>query len=119
MTKPVLPYRQVSINEGSALDLELTHLDKNKVLQIPTELRYRIDDLSNNLEVLDWTIVPAPGSTNTITLTDTQNALFSRSLRRQKMQVSVKTTSNTGAVLQEDFIYEIIRIFTREEQLDT
>ena len=116
--KPVLPYRQKDVNEGSTLDLDLTHLDKNRVLQIPTTLKYRIDDLTNIREVLDWTTVSAPGSTNTIIITAAQNALFSRRTKRQKMQITVKTTSSSSADLQEDFYYDLIRIFRRDDQLD-
>lgn len=116
--KPVLPYRPWDVNEGSATDLDLTHLTKARVKQAPTTLKYRIDDLTNRRTVLAWTTVSTPGSTNTLTITGAQNAIFNRRLKRQKMQVTVKTVSATSDILQEDFYYTIIRIFEREDQLD-
>jgi hypothetical protein len=116
--KPVLPYRSEDINEGSAADLDLTHLDKNKALQAPATLKYRIDDVSNQRTVLDWTIVPTPANKNTLEITAEQNALFNRQREKQKMQVSVKTISVSGQTNQEDFYYNLIRIFEREDQLD-
>lgn len=116
--KPLLPYRSKDINEGSAIDLDLTHLDKAKSLQVPTTLKYRVDDFTHNRQVLDWTIVSAPGSTNTLTITGAQNALFQRGSKEQKMQATVKTVSSSGDILQEDFYYNIIRIFQRQDQVD-
>ena len=118
MDKPVKPYRSKDINEGSAVDLDLTHLDKNRALQTPTTLRFRIDDLTNHRQVLDWTDVVTPGNTNTLSITGAQNELFTRRTKRQKMQVSVKTVSASGEIDQTPFFYDLIRLFNREEQLD-
>lgn len=119
MREPVLPYRVNRYNEGSACFLETTHLNKSKVATAPTTMKYRIDDRTNNREVLDWTTVSTPGITNTITITDTQNALFSRHNKKELRQVTVKTTDASGNDGLEDFFYEVIRIFTRADQLDT
>ena len=116
--KPVLPYRSEDVNEGSARDLDLTHLNKTRALTAPTTLKYRIDDLTNNREVLDWTTVAGPASTNTLSITGAQNALFRRGTKRQKMQVTVKTVSSSGEIDQTPFFYDLIRIFDREAQLD-
>lgn len=117
--KPVLAQRQKDVIEGSALDLDLTHLDKARALQAPTTLKYRIDDVTNNRQVLDWTTVVTPLSTNTVTITGAQNVLLRRHVNRQKMQVSVKTTSSSGDILQAPFYYDLVRIFERQDQLDT
>jgi len=119
MSQPVQPFPMEDVNEGSAKDLVLTHLDKDKVLSAPTTLKYRIDDLTNGREILDWTNVPTPGTTNTITITDTQNALFTRSKDKERRQVATKTVSSSGQTNQENFIYDLIRIFARQSQLDT
>ena len=116
--KPVLPYRPEDVNEGSARDLDLTHLNKSRVLTAPTTLKYRIDDLTNNREVLDWTTVPGPASTNTLSITGTQNALFRRGTKRQKMQVTVKTVSASGEIDQTPFFYDLIRLFDNASQVD-
>lgn len=118
MTEPVLPYRVNQYNEGSACFLETTHLNKAKVATAPTTMKYRIDDRTNNREVLDWTAVSTPATTNTITITDTQNALHNRQNQTELRQVTVKTTDAGGNDGLEDFFYEIVRIFTRADQLD-
>jgi len=76
---PVNPYRRFDINEGTSAILEVTHLDKDKALVTPSAVSYRIDDLTNERQVLDWTVVSTPASTNTITVTAAQNMVNNRS----------------------------------------
>ena len=61
--KPVEPYRNTDLNEGTGNTLSLTHLDTADALFTPTAVSYRIDDLTNDREVLDWTAIPTPAST--------------------------------------------------------
>lgn len=117
MTRPTNPFKAPDFNEGSTVLLEVTHLDKNKALLTPTVLEYRIDDLENNRQVLDWTTVSTPSTTNTITITFTQNALFSRGDDKELRQVTVRTTNATGDVVQTIFNYRLIRIFDRDSQV--
>ena len=107
--RPVLPYRLENVNEGTAKDLELTHLDKTGALQAPATLKYRIDDLTNGREILDWTIVPTPASKNTIQITAAQNQLQTRNNKVEQRQVAVKTIASTGEETQQNFIYDLIR----------
>lgn len=116
MTNPVEPFRPFDKNEGSTILLELTHLDKDKALLVPTTLTYRIDDLTNRREVLDTTTVSTPGSTNTITITGAQNALFGRSQQREQRQVTVKAVDSAGSITKDIFIYTLIRIFTSDDR---
>jgi len=114
---PVQPYRQFIRNEGTAILLDLTHLDKDGALDTPTAVSYRIDDLTSVKEVLDWTSINTPSSTNTITITAAQNAINSRSQEKELRQVTVNATDSTGTVVQDIFIYTLIRIFDKEDQL--
>ena len=114
---PFLPHRQFDRNEGSTILLELTSLDKDKVLTTPSNLEYRIDDITNNRQILDWTDVPTPSSTETITITPANNQLRSRSATTETRQVTTNTTDSSGNVSQDIFIYRLIRIFDKETQL--
>lgn len=113
---PVNPYRQFDRNEGTTVLLELTHLDKDKALTVPSAVSYRIDDLTNVREVLDWTSIPTPGSTNTITITPAQNQVNNRNQDRELRQVTVNATDSSGNVAQDIFHYTLIRIFDFESQ---
>lgn len=115
MTKPVQPYRNVDFNEGTTVFLETTHLNKDKVLSAPTTLQYRIDDITNNRQVLDFTTVTTPGSTNTIEITAAQNALNGRGDQKELRQITVKATDSAGSIAQDVFFYTLIRIFNGEQ----
>lgn len=117
MSNPVLPSIKDEVNEGSAFDLELTHLDKTKTKTIPTTLDYRIDDLTNDREVLDWTNISTPGSTNTITITGTQNTLAGRNQGVELRQITTRTTDSSGEPGQDLFHYKLIRLFDSQDLL--
>lgn len=114
---PRLPERVIDVNEGKSITLETTHLDKDKKLVAPTSLQYRIDDLTNNRTVLDWTAVITPGSTNTIAVTAAQNLKFIQRQKEERRQVTTEATDAAGAKDPEEFYYNLTQIFNREDQL--
>ena len=114
---PVLPYRNIDINEGSTAIVEVTYLDKDKAKITPSTVSYRIDDLTNVREVADWAAIAVPSTTNTITATPAQNQLNNRSQEKELRQVTVNATDSSGNVVQQIFIYTLIRIFDKEDQL--
>ena len=115
--RPTNPFKGQDFNEGSTVFLELTNLNKNKVLAAPTTLQYRLDDLTNAREVTDWTTVATPATTNTIELTPTQNTLNGRGQKKELRQVTTKTTDSSGSVVQVIFTYNLVRIFNKQDQL--
>ena len=117
MSIPVNPYRRTDQNEGSTILLEVTYLDQDNSNITPAAVSYRVDDLTNNRQVVDWTAVAAPSTTNTITVTATQNNLNSRSQEKEMRQITVNSTDSSGNVTQQIFVYTLIRIFTRVDQL--
>ena len=116
MSKPVEPYRKVDTNEGGTVLVTVTYLDKDKANITPSTVTYRIDDLTNDREVLDTTSVSTPSTENTITITPAQNALYTRSRERELRQVTVKATDSAGAVSKQQFYYTLIRIFTSDDR---
>lgn len=113
--KPVLPARIEDVNEGSTCYLPLTHLNSSKALEAPSALSYRIDDITNNRQILDWTSVSTPGSTNTLTITAAQNAIYTRTRKTELRQVTVKTTDSSAGINQTPFYYNLIRIFDNQD----
>lgn len=117
MSKPVEPTRNVKRNEASTVLIPLTHLDEDNATFTPSTLKYRIDDLTNNRQVLDWTTVSTPSTTNTLTITSTQNALYNRSKPRELRQLTVYAQDSSGNESNDVFHYTLIRIFDRSDQL--
>ena len=116
MSKPVQPFRDFPTNEGGTVLVTVTFLDKDRVNIVPTTVTYRIDDLTNDREVLAETTVTTPALENTITITPAQNALNGRSQPRELRQVTVKAVDSAGAVSKQQFYYTLIRIFTSDDR---
>jgi len=116
MSKPVQPYRNIDTNEGGTVLVTATFLDKDDVNIVPTTVTYRIDDLTNDREVLGVTTVSTPALSNTITVTPAQNALNGRTQPREIRQVTIKATDSAGAVAKQQFYYTLIRIFTSDDR---
>lgn len=117
MSKPVLPFRNPKKNEASTVLLPLKHLNQDGALFTPSTLKYRVDDLTNNRQVLDWTVVSTPSTTNTLTITSTQNALYNRSKPKEVRQVTVYALDSSGNESNDVFHYTLIRVFDRSDQL--
>lgn len=119
MSLPVKPFRNFKVpNESVTVLLDLTHLDEDKVNAAPASLNYRIDDLTNHREVLDWTSVSTPGATNTITITKAQNAFNDRSQDREMRQVTVNAVDSAGNEGYDIFIYTLARIFDSSDKVN-
>ena len=85
-------------------------LDQNGIAYTPTSLRYRIDDLSNNAQVLAWTpISPAPNVV--ITIPSALNEMTNLNDLVEIRQVLLEITAPGGALRYDDVTYNLIRIF--------
>ena len=64
-----------SVNEESTAFLTVSFYDKNDELTTPTTVSYRVDCLTNNSELRDWTGI-APASQVEITLDSNDNTII-------------------------------------------
>lgn len=99
------------VNERSNSDVRATFLDTSKVEQVPASIRYRIDDVTRGrtTEILDWTAVAVPATTNTIAITAEQNRILNGANKRELRQVTVEATSG-GQPFRSALQYEIVNI---------
>ena len=111
MSRTNFPSIRRVIDEGGTLLLDLTHKDAGGALAAPTSLSYRIDDLTNDREILDWTAVATPASKNTITITATQNTLQDRNEPYEVRQITTRVVDSLGNPDPKAFAYKVNRIF--------
>lgn len=64
--QPTLPYVDYRSYAGADVFIDLTFLDYQGNLVIPTSLNYRIDDLTNAVPLVAQTTVTVTGSTQTV-----------------------------------------------------
>lgn len=81
--------RKDHVKQGSQHVVGVTFRDRETALNVtPTNIYYRIDDLSTGAQVLDWTSVSADDEIE-ITVTPTQNAMQDECHDREVRQVVV------------------------------
>ena len=95
------------IPEGSESFVYARPVDASGAAITPISMRYRIDCLTTCTVILDWTAVSSPTSSNTITVTATQNRIICQDNRRERRQMVVETTSGSGGVRNDPVDWEV------------
>ena len=99
-----------TVNERSSSQITATFLNASKVATAPASARYRIDDITcGKREILDWTAIGSPGTSETVTITAVQNRILSEGSKRELRQVTVEATSSSEP-FREAYQYEVINL---------
>jgi hypothetical protein len=109
--KPTRPIRIQDVNERSAAFVTFTHLDRDRALSVPTAVRYRIDCLTHEREILAWTSIASPAAENTVTVTSEQNRIIESGNERERRQLIVETTSSGGALRYDLYAWDVVKIY--------
>ena len=64
-----------------------------KTASTPTTIHYRVDCLSTQRQITDWTVVSSPSTSNTIVITATENKILDDSFNIETKQITVKLDS--------------------------
>lgn len=84
----------ILVNEGSSLTVEAIPLDEDGAPFTPVSMRYRIDCLTTGREVLGYTSISVPSTSNLIVVTGALNAIINQGNARERRQITVETTSS-------------------------
>lgn len=112
--RPVRPYQLQRINAGSAVVISYSIADDSLgLVTLATDgLRYRIDNLTDGRQILDWQTVTGspPPSIGTITVPATLNVV-SEGQDTRLNQVTIEATTASGSVTQQIKHYEIAAVY--------
>lgn len=111
MTDQIVFYqRKDHVREKSQHVLNVTFRDRATVLNVtPTNVHYRIDDLTNCRTILDWTTV-SPDDEITLTITPTQNELQCQGNREEKRQVTVAADYGLSTQYMDSVCFDVENI---------
>lgn len=99
--------RKDHIRESSQHTLDVKFKQRSDAsLQVPTNIRYRIDDLTTGVAVLDWTSVSADDEI-TLTITPTQNAMQDQCNRKEVREVVVAADYGLSTQYLGSVTYEV------------
>lgn len=109
--QPVRPYKASQVNAGSSIEVDYSSRDPDGVLEAPTALRYRIDNLTDALVILEWTSVGTPLTEGSVSIGATLNAMSRTWRDRQLNQVTFEATYASGSLVQQLAHYELCAVF--------
>lgn len=110
--QPTRPYRDHVVNEGSDFWLELTFVDRNGLLHVPTSVVMRIDNLTNNVQIQANTSLGSLANVMEINVPGSTNSLSYNGDGSQVNQIKITATFVDGSIETEVCIYEVIGIAT-------
>jgi hypothetical protein len=108
MTAPITPQLEQAVDDGSESYCTASFVDQNGVAYVPSSLFYRIDDLTNVVNVVPFTSFP-PATSVVITITSTQNTMNVASGPTERRQVLLKVGIPGGSLRYDDITYVLLR----------
>lgn len=108
--QPTRPGKQVPVNAGSSCQVDYSSRDVDNVLEAPASMRYRVDNLTDSVVVVDWTNVPTPGTEGSVTISAALNAMTREFRDRQLNQVTFEATYDNGDKTRSMAYYELCAV---------
>jgi len=65
----------LTVNEKSPIFMTVNFTDENGAPLVPTSVDWRLDDMTNNTEIVPWTVFAGPASTMTLTILGSNNVI--------------------------------------------
>lgn len=113
MSTPIIQLPMAAVNEQSESYVNLNFTDQNGNPYTPATVQYRIDAIRQNLVVLDWTTWGGTlGTSITIVIPEAQNVKADTDPVEWR-QVSVKITTSSGSIRNDQQVYALIKIPVR------
>ena len=106
---PIFPSQVRQEMAGSFIEIPFACVDRLLNPITPSAIRYRVDNLSDSVQIKDWTSISAAQS-GTITVTAAENAMTRQWRQRQINQVTIEYTTSAG-VRQETKLYELLAVY--------
>jgi hypothetical protein len=96
---------RLRVNEGSSFTAT-AYFRTDGDESIPTNVSYRIDNLTTGETIADWTSVSAAANVS-ISVTATHNAIRAQCNRAEKLQLTVDADHGLATQVRETAIYEV------------
>lgn len=109
---PVRPFKAPDVNAGSSVIVEYAAYNLANVLEAPSAMRYRIDNLTDSRIILPWTPIETPEEEGSVTIPASLNQMTWQYRDRQFNQVTFEATFDNGDVVQQMCSYTLCAVFT-------
>jgi len=100
-----------TVNEGSGFYCTTTYFDRDtKAVEVAATTKWRVDCLTTNTKVLDWTTLGTSVSTHTVHVLSTYNKIENERNLVETKQLSFKTTGDSSEQFIETLTYRVKNI---------
>ena len=100
------------INELSESYVTAAYFDQNGNPYIPTAVSYKLDDLTNNVNIIPWTVFSTSGTTtDQIPIASASNALTVATNKTERRQVALRITAPGGLLRYDNIFYDRLNIY--------
>lgn len=110
--QPTLPYPEEVMQANQTLRIDVTSLDFDDVLEAPTALTYRIDNLTDAINLVPETNIPTPGTETTLTISAAVNVMTRQYRDSQLNQVVFTATYADGSSVQKVVPYQLNAVYS-------
>lgn len=100
------PAAPKSINEGSAITFSVTFYTAG-VATAPSTIRYRVDDVASEENVVDWTTVTAT-ATASIAIAASLNLMEDEDRRVERKIITVEADNGTSTAFSGSAYYDVL-----------
>ncbi len=95
------------VNEKSNSFLEIKILNELGGSYVPISVKYRVDDVYSEQQVIDWTNIDPSGNILSIAISPSTNALIKQTNKSELRKVTVVVDEDLPSESTEDFVYEV------------
>lgn len=99
------------VEELSTCFVTAKYFDQNGNPYTPINVNYKVDDLTNEINIIPWTPVVTPGLSNVITIPAANNAMTNSVNKIEKRQVTVQAIAPGGAQKYDPIVYDLLNIY--------
>lgn len=96
------------VNQSSECYATAEYFDDQKQPFIPAIVRYKVDDITNDRNVVPYTDIAGPGTSSRVSITSSQNAMVNGG-HRETRRVTFEVTAPGGGVQYPNAEYDLIR----------
>lgn len=109
MTDTFVKLPEPVVKERSSTTVTAYFRSAANAAEAPTTIHYRLDDLSTNTEVLDWTSVSAAASAS-ISITPAQNKIHNNAHLRELRQITVAADKGLAGETRDTAVWKVVNI---------
>ena len=100
----------LTVNEKSPLRMTLIFTDFDGAPLIPTTVEWRLDDLTNDTEVVAWTNIPGPASTMTVVIPGANNIIGDETHVKEVQLFGVRADDGLIGEAHSEYSYNVANL---------